>query len=335
MSAPIPVVICDDSPLARKQMIRALSPWNLDITQVSHGLEALEAVRAGKGHLLFLDLNMPIMDGYQCLERIRSQDLPGLVVVVSGDIQEEARKRVMALGAIGFIRKPINTQNLHDALAAYGILNELEELPEETETRPANLSGETLALQDYYQELSNVAMGQAAEKLARLQGAFIEIPVPRVRLIDGEEIAEMLDDLRIDSRRTETLCQGFLGPGIAGEAILTFDRHSLEDMSRLMQVNEEPTPSLRREMLMSVANVLISAYLVSLGDQLDVRFSQSPPVILGTHYHMPSAAHLKEVRTSLSIEVGYRLEGYDISSKLLLLFTEDSLQTLNERTRYL
>lgn len=334
MSAPIPVVVCDDSPLARKQIIRALQSWNLEITQASHGLEALEAVRAGKGTLLFLDLNMPVMDGYQTLERIRSQDLPCLVIVISGDVQEEARERVMALGAIGFIRKPIETAVLHDALASYGLLEELEASGENA-PKPEAVFDQALQLQDYYQELSNIAMGRAAERLAKLQGAFLELPVPRVRLIEAEGLATLLERIRIESHTTDTLCQGFLGSGIAGEAILTFDHNSLDDMSRLMQIEEEVTPSLRREMLMDVANILISAYLVSLGDQLDIHFSQSPPVILGTHYQLPPASDLKKGQHVLSIEIGYRLEGYEISCSLIILFTEDSLHALNERTRYL
>ena len=98
MSAPVPIVICDDSRLARKQIASALHGWNVDVTFAELGQQGLEAVRARKGDILFLDLNMPIMDGYQVLEEIRREDLPAMVIVVSGDVQPEARKRVLELG---------------------------------------------------------------------------------------------------------------------------------------------------------------------------------------------------------------------------------------------
>ncbi|TCK08433.1 response regulator [Marinobacterium mangrovicola] len=335
MSAPIPVVICDDSPLARKQMGRSLAEWNLSVTEASHGLEAIEAARAGKAHLLFLDLNMPIMDGYQTLERIRAQDLPCIVIVVSGDIQPQARKRVLDLGAIGFIRKPIDKDAVREALASYGILDELEPSHKELSALPTSGFDQSLQLQDYYQELSNIALGSAAERLAQLLGVFVQLPVPRVRLIEGEEISALLEQVRIESGSADTLCQGFLGAGIAGEAMLVFDQHSLEDMAKLMQLDGDMTPQLKRELLMDIANVLISAYLGALGDQIQVHFSQGPPVILGSHCDLPPSAELERWQQTLTIELGYRVEGYDISCNLLLLFTEDSLAALHERTKHL
>lgn len=331
MSAPIPVLICDDSAFARKQMVRALSEWNVSITEASHGLEALEAVRAGKGHLLFLDLNMPILDGYQVLERIRAQDLQTLVIVVSGDIQSEARERVMALGALGFINKPIDAKILRDALDEYGLADELEH-----SSGNVISSGKGQAtLEELYQELSNVAMGRAGALLSKLLGVFVQLPVPKASINSSDDIIALLEQLRIESGTSATLCQGFIGPDISGEALLIFDQHSLEDMARLLGSDDELTPALQHEMLLDVANVLISAYVGELGRQIDINFSQGTPVILGQHYHLPEPDALRRWKRTLTIEVGYRIEGFNISCNLLLLFTEDSIDALDERARYL
>jgi len=87
------ILICDDSALARKQMARAL-PEGLrgDVSYAKDGVEALEKLRRHEAELMFLDLNMPEMDGYQVLEQIREEDLPVMTIVVSGDIQPEARE---------------------------------------------------------------------------------------------------------------------------------------------------------------------------------------------------------------------------------------------------
>ena len=108
-----PVVICDDSSFARKQMARALpKDWDVDVTFAGNGEEAVIAIKEGKADVLFLDLTMPILDGYGVLEAIRAEDLPTMVIVVSGDIQPEARDRVKSLGALDFIKKPVTTENL-------------------------------------------------------------------------------------------------------------------------------------------------------------------------------------------------------------------------------
>jgi CheY-like chemotaxis protein len=108
--------------MARKMLIRALPPeWDIQITQASSGVEALAAYRAGQVDVMFLDLTMPEMDGYQVLETLRREDLNCLVIVVSADIQEKAQQRVRELGAIAFIKKPVDAEKIKTVLHLYGI----------------------------------------------------------------------------------------------------------------------------------------------------------------------------------------------------------------------
>lgn len=120
---PVSVLVVDDSPIARKMLIRSLPPtWDIEITQAGNGIEALAAYRAGKVDVMFLDLTMPEMDGYQVLETLRKEDMNCLVVVVSADIQPRAQERVLGLGAIAFIRKPVDAEKVAIVLRDYGIL---------------------------------------------------------------------------------------------------------------------------------------------------------------------------------------------------------------------
>lgn len=116
------VLICDDSSFARKQVRRALPPgWAVNVSFAGNGHEALAAIQAGKGDVLFLDLTMPEMDGFETLEQIKKRDLPTLVIVISGDIQPEAMARVKKLGALAFISKPVDAGRLLQVLTDFGI----------------------------------------------------------------------------------------------------------------------------------------------------------------------------------------------------------------------
>jgi two-component system chemotaxis response regulator CheY len=118
----LPILVVDDSTLARKLLVKSLpEDWEVDITQASDGAAALELYRAGKGAVIFLDLTMPVMNGFQVLEAIRHEGLDTFVIVVSADIQSGAMERVKALGAIGFIRKPVSTEAIRPILKEYGI----------------------------------------------------------------------------------------------------------------------------------------------------------------------------------------------------------------------
>lgn len=121
----LPLLVVDDSSFARKQVGRALPKgWDIEISHAANGEEALEQIRAGKGEVVFLDLTMPVLDGYGVLEAIRAEDLPAVVIVISGDIQPEAEARVRKLGALAFIKKPINPEQLMQVLSDFGLYSE-------------------------------------------------------------------------------------------------------------------------------------------------------------------------------------------------------------------
>ncbi len=120
---PLPVLVVDDSAMARKMLIKSLPPdWDVEISQAANGIEALEAYRAGKAAVMFLDLTMPEMDGYQVLEALRKEDLNSMVIVVSADIQPLAQQRVMSMGAIAFVKKPVSPEVINAVLKEYGVI---------------------------------------------------------------------------------------------------------------------------------------------------------------------------------------------------------------------
>ncbi|MEZ5627983.1 MAG: response regulator [Rhodocyclaceae bacterium] len=116
------VLVVDDSAMARKMLIRSLpASWDVEVRQAANGVEALAAYRQGDVDVMFLDLTMPEMDGFQVLEALRAEGLNCLVVVVSADIQPEAQERVKRLGAIAFVKKPVDAEKLGVVLKEYGV----------------------------------------------------------------------------------------------------------------------------------------------------------------------------------------------------------------------
>ncbi|OUS29273.1 response regulator [Gammaproteobacteria bacterium 45_16_T64] len=119
----IPLLICDDSAMARKQVKRAIPEgWDVDITMATNGVEGIDAIRSGKGEMVFLDLTMPELDGYGVLEKVKTEGHKSIIIVISADIQPEARERVMGLGALDFVKKPIDGKKLTEVLTKYGLL---------------------------------------------------------------------------------------------------------------------------------------------------------------------------------------------------------------------
>lgn len=118
-----PVLVVDDSAIARKLMIRCLpEKWDVDISQATNGQEAVEAYRAGKADVMFLDLTMPVMDGYEVLKTLQNEDLNSFIVVVSADVQPRARERILKSGAMAFLKKPVDATAVTETLQKFGII---------------------------------------------------------------------------------------------------------------------------------------------------------------------------------------------------------------------
>ena len=325
---PTSIVICDDSSFARKQMLRALPDGcDMDITFANDGVEGLAAVKAGKADIIFLDLNMPVMDGYETLKAIRDADLPSKVIVVSGDIQPDAQKRVMELGAAAFIKKPVNNEEVVEILTQHGV-----KVYKRKRIKPVSIDTDIRA---GCQEVANVAMGRAADLLARLLNVYMNLPVPNVNTIEKNELRMALK--YVDHRdAVSAVCQGFIGSGIAGEALLIFDDSSFVDMADLMSYQDKIDDSVELELLMDVSSILISAFLKGIAEQLDVNFSQGHPIVLGRHVKVTDLMKRNAARwdKTLAIEISFGIEGRAISCDLLFLFTEDSIAPLYELISY-
>ncbi|EAR07965.1 hypothetical protein [Reinekea blandensis] len=191
-------------------------------------------------------------------------------------------------------------------------------------------------LRDCFQELSNVAVGRAADLLARLLNNFVIMPIPVVNLLERAELSMALSAIA-DASSVSAVCQGFTGSKIAGEALLIFNDASFQDMAELTQFKGEITEQIELELLMDIANILIGACLKGLAEQIDVSFSQGQPYLLGQHINIEELLNRNGStwQRLLTIELPYKLEGREVNCDLLLLFTEDSLAILRNKMSYL
>lgn len=108
------VLVVDDSKIARMGVIKSIkdSVSDVEVFQATNGVEAVEIFENQKPDAVFLDLTMPIMDGYEALKKIIEIDKDAQVIVISADIQSEAKLRVLVSGAKNMYPKPINSETM-------------------------------------------------------------------------------------------------------------------------------------------------------------------------------------------------------------------------------
>ncbi len=109
------LLVIDDSPTSRA-IVERLIGATYELVSVAGGAAALEAIEAQRFDLVLLDLLMPDMDGKIVLVRIKESHPELPVVIMTADIQDSTRAKVLSLGAEVMINKPLLKDNLTDAI---------------------------------------------------------------------------------------------------------------------------------------------------------------------------------------------------------------------------
>ncbi len=110
------IFIAEDDPDSSILLKAILSPEQSKLSFAYDGLELLRLLEKETPDLILLDLNMPGMSGYECLERIKKSGIPSKVIVQSAYAMTEERNRCMELGCDAFVVKPLTKKELFDAI---------------------------------------------------------------------------------------------------------------------------------------------------------------------------------------------------------------------------
>jgi two-component system, chemotaxis family, chemotaxis protein CheY len=119
------VLIVDDSSLIHQMYRLVLNRYNCEIIDAMNGQEALDLLGVHKGvQLILLDINMPVMNGVQFMEKARTlaitRDIP--VIIISTEGKESDTLRGLQLGAKAYVQKPFQPDLLHELIAKLGLV---------------------------------------------------------------------------------------------------------------------------------------------------------------------------------------------------------------------
>ncbi|MCV6608191.1 MAG: response regulator [Campylobacterales bacterium] len=116
------ILVVDDAKMARKILVKNIPEAvkeHGEVLQASNGQEGLDLYKEHKPDLMFLDLTMPIMDGFECLEKIMEFDNNANVYVVTADIQQAAQDKVKELGGKDVLQKPADPEKIKNIVLEY------------------------------------------------------------------------------------------------------------------------------------------------------------------------------------------------------------------------
>jgi len=112
------VLIVDDSPFILRMLTFLLRKEGMDVLEATNGVEALEKMQGTRPDLVFLDVMMPEMNGFDVLQTMKKdpvmKSIPVIMITAKG--QDTDRQRAESLGVDDFITKPFSPSTLSQKL---------------------------------------------------------------------------------------------------------------------------------------------------------------------------------------------------------------------------
>jgi len=123
---PFRILVVEDREANRRLLIKLLRalgepPQGFDVREAINGAEALQVWAEWHPHLIWMDMRMPVLDGYEATRRIKAtaQGQNTIIIALTASAFEEDRAEILALGCDDFVRKPFRHSEIFDKLAQY------------------------------------------------------------------------------------------------------------------------------------------------------------------------------------------------------------------------
>ncbi|MGR5062117.1 response regulator [Photobacterium sp. DNB22_13_2] len=319
------VLICDDSRLVHRAMQKFFREFS-DVTLyfADNGKLALDCLANNDIDVMFLDLTMPVLDGFGVLQQLPVNNYPTKTIVLSADVQQQAIERCVDAGANNFLAKPFSRPQLSAILKKLGIIfnNSEQPIPQTYEHDSNNTTNESDYLYQF-KEVANIALGKGAAIISDHCGEFITMPLPNVAMLGGGEL-EMMISNQIQRPDSTPIAQRFVGGGIHGEALVCLYGQDITLFGK--RLGFSTFNGKHSEVMTDIANLMVSAFLVSLSEQMNIPFSIRQPICL--EEYMVRGVSDTANNDLFTIEYSYQSENLDMACDVLLMMDNDSTRVI-------
>ena len=112
------ILAVDDKSVNRQLLVKLLSPLGFEVKEAANGQEVIAIWDKWEPHLIFMDMRMPVMDGYEATKYIKSTTKGNAtaIIALTASVLEEEKAIVLSAGCDDFLRKPFKEQIIFDAL---------------------------------------------------------------------------------------------------------------------------------------------------------------------------------------------------------------------------
>jgi CheY-like chemotaxis protein len=188
--SPYRLLIVDDKWANRKLLVKLLSPLGFELREAENGMEAQAVWAQFKPHLIWMDMRMPLLDGYESTRRIKQADATVKIIALTASSLEEDRVEILATGCDDYLRKPFRAHEIFALLHKHiGVACVYEDAV--SITRVAPISPSALA------GLPPLLLDALEETAVKMNVDQVDAIIDEIRTIDAE-LADGLHRLTVD-----------------------------------------------------------------------------------------------------------------------------------------
>jgi len=113
------ILVAEDSPASQKLIKIILRKMGLQVTLVENGRQALQAATAHPFDLIFIDMQMPVMNGYDAVAALRKKRLTTPIIALTANISKHDEQQCLDAGCDAYLTKPLDRNKLGEVLKRY------------------------------------------------------------------------------------------------------------------------------------------------------------------------------------------------------------------------
>jgi PAS domain S-box-containing protein len=190
---PYRILIAEDKPENRYLLVEMLRPVGFEVREATNGQEAVSLCQTWVPHLIWMDMQMPVMDGYEATRQIKASGSQApIIIAITGSAFEKDRTAVQSAGCDDFVRKPVKAETIFDKMSEYlgvrylygsrqvssDVSNNIEEIG--SQPSPSELKQELAEMPiDWVEKLYHAAIRVNSKQILEL---IDQMPQPNDRL---------------------------------------------------------------------------------------------------------------------------------------------------------
>ncbi len=173
------ILVVDDRPLNRQLIKELLEPIGFEVKEAEDGQQGIETWQTWEPHLIWMDMQMPVLNGYEATKRIKAsvEGQATVIIALTASTLEEERAVVLRAGCDDFMRKPFQQETLFAKMSEHIGVRYMYEETEPLVSAAANTSADST---------------QISTAMRSMPVAWCESLYQAAQLVNGREILSLL-----------------------------------------------------------------------------------------------------------------------------------------------